>query len=330
MSDSRTDFRRRNRPRNHSSCHPEGISPRPKSTPDLPSSIHALDLRSPSNVHIPSALASLRIHVLQYLSDLEARLALLDFRAASVPTSSTQLQAPPHISAYEEVSPSLSDQHETDWAGLDISVQDVTDFVKKGFTILRDIRSDVCSYLPDDFGFPSVSVHGSSLRERLPELDVRSKLPRLGDLEMPTIPTVPSMEEIKLRLKEMSPSVIDPLSYVPRLEPHLQRLHKHFQEFPPSGPSACSFPHLSISPPKVLSDLLAELIGEDTEEAIQEDIKLAEQAQLTMHEQVKIALSKSMHGCRLIRYEDLPCRWNNEHVLAGYMLIFFLVFSHVC
>ena len=324
MGDSTTDpahFRPRNRRRNHSSCHPESSQPYPKLTPNVSSSIHALDLRLPSNVHIPSALASLRIHVLQYLSDLEARLALLDFRAANIPMSPTQLHASPHLSASEESSPSSRDRDETDGVDLDISVQDVTDFVKKGFAILRDIRSDVCSYLPDDLGFPS--AHGSSLRERFPDLDVRSKLAKLGELEMPNMPAMPSMGELKLRLKEMSPSTIDPLSYVPRLNDHLQRLQKHFQEFPPFGPFARTLPRLSISPPKVLSDLMTELLEEDTEEAIQKHMMLAQQAELTMHEEVRMALSKSTNGSRLIGYQDLPYRWkNNEFVLAGYRLVF--------
>ncbi|KAF8344084.1 hemolysin-III related-domain-containing protein [Cantharellus anzutake] len=266
---------------------------------------------------MPSALTALRIHVLQYLSDLEARLALLDFKSTSPPMAATLSPATGDGDA-----PSDGDGVDVE-VDLDLSVQDVTDFVKKGFALLRDIRSDVCSYLPDDLGFASVPS-GRSLRERLPlpELHVRHKLSKLGDFEMPAMPAlVPSMEEIKSRLKDMSPTGIDPLSYVPRLKAHLQRLHIHFQEFPLTGPSAYTVPLPGLSPPKVLSDLLAELVG-DTEEAIQEDIKVAQRAEVTMHEQVRTALEKSVDGCCLIQYKDLPDKWrNNEYVVSGYRFI---------
>ena len=89
-----------------------------------------------------------------------------------------------------------------------------------------------------------------------------------------------------------------------------------------SVPSSSTFPLPSISPPKVLSDLLAALLEEDTEEAIEKDIIKAEVDTKTMKEQVIQALVKSANGRRLISFEDLPDKWqNNEYVREGYRLV---------
>jgi adiponectin receptor len=270
----------------------------------LPSSLQALDLHLSVRMDIPSALASLRTHVLSYLSDLEARLALLDFQS-SVPKSPTDSKFNETESAGEK-----SDHPDVQLRDLDLSVEDIGAFVQQGVELLQSIRADVCSYLPDDFDFGASTSH--ALRNRLLDFDVRSKFPDFG---------MPTMGHLRSRLSEISPT--SPLSYIPTLKAHLSRLQIHLQNHPFSTPSNRTFPLPSISPPKVLSELFAILLQEDTEEAIEEDIKKARQEEETMHEQVKRALVKSQHGYRLIRFEDLPHKWrNNEFVHTGYRCVY--------
>jgi adiponectin receptor len=160
---------------------------------------------------------------------------------------------------------------------------------------------------------------------------------------------MPSVDALRSRLFDFGPSAataaaemrvqveLAPLSYIPRLKAHLTRLQAHMEALSscfssrsdqPLSPSGGSFPfHISITPPKIVTELLAALLEKDTEEAIEADIQKAKEDEETMHEQVKRLLLKSDFGKTLVRYEDLPVKWrNNEFVLTGYRLAYFAYF----
>lgn len=289
--------------------------PRPilQSSRSLPASLVALDLRLRSTAllnkgedRLPHTLASLRVHVLSYLSDLEARLTLLDF--ASEPISIPRTASPnADKAATATIVEEDESEHESEDDGM--SVEDARLFVRHGVDLLHSIRADVYSYLPElDFDFGNGS---DSLRSHLPDFDfndVKSHLPVFSDFDF----EMPTMDGLRSRISEITPS--SPLSYLPTLQSHLSKLQAHVQDLPSP---ACSLP--SISPPKVLSDLLADLLAEDTEEIIQADIQRAKEEEETMQVQIKRALVKSDGGRMLIMFRDLPSKWqNNEYIFTGY------------
>lgn len=339
--------------------------------------IQALDLHPTTRLDIPSALTSLRIHVLSYLSDLETRLALLDFKSQSESEQGSKSRRSPSPQlptnpAPEESSVSFSPLHEPVGVTIPHDEQDepeaddtsfdsddVATFIKQGFELLRTIRADVCSHLPEvEFdSLPALAMQKrDALRDRLNDLKSMSMsmnphhlADRLHDqfdhlklsaadtfdfekvhVHMPAMPSIPSMDSLRSRLSDLKPGMAtaianakDPLSYVPRLKSHLASLHEHMQGLPFNVRSTSTFPLPSgISPPKIVTDILADLLQEDTEEAIQEDIQKEKEAVETMHSQVLRALERSNHGRRLIEYDDLPMKWkNNEFVRHGYRYV---------
>lgn len=232
---------------------------------------------------------------------------------------------------------------------LDLSSDDVAEFIHNGLHLLETIRADVTSYLPDvDFAtLPSaaagLATSRENLRRRLNELGIHPlKLNleftnKLSDFEIPSMPTMPimpsmpSMDSLRTKLSELDfdPSghlPLIPLSYVPQLKAHLAHLQAHMQDLPScfSSPSStspgASFPfQIGLTPPKIVTDILSDLLEEDTEEAIEADIKKAEAEAVSTNEHVKETLTKSHYGRVLVNFDDLPPKWqNNEHVRTGY------------
>lgn len=366
-------------------------------------SLKALDLHSTSQLDIPSALASLRVHVLSYLSDLEARLAQLDHTSQSGATATRSSSPPPSVNPFPpelkatksapaishpsllaesvpvvtgnvRLAPSggadeptssgtstnpipvdpvaLSKLDDADLDDLGLNGEDIAEFLAQAFDLLSTIRTEVCSYLPDtvdlnnyfvDFPFPiphSETMHAKreAFKHRLSELGTNLQL------------HVPSRQGISDRFEQMSTdaqaalrskwSDLTPdggfafagsgaansaISYVPRLKEHLTSLQEHMQDLPFRVPPA--FAHLQIggdpaavhAVPKTVTDLLADLLQEDTEEAIQADMEKEKAVVESTHAEVARALEKSESGRRLIEYEDLPRKWrNNQHVRYGY------------
>jgi len=338
--------------------------------------IQALDLHSTTRLNFPPALSSLRVHVLSYLSDLETRLALLDFKSRSGSEQGPRLRrplSPQHPTGsvlegtLESFVPLQDGQDDSEVDDIAIDSDDVATFIRQGFELLRTIRAEVCSHLPEvefDFDFdslPAVALQKrDALRNRLNDLGIGIQMninphqladqlhDRLDQLKssaadkfdfekmhahmpvmpsMPTIPSMPSMDSLRSRLSELKPGVAtamanakDPLSYVPRLKAHLASLHAHMQDLPSAVQSTSTFPLPNgILPPKIVTDILADLLEEDTEEAIQADMQKEKEAVETMHVQVLRALERSNHGRRLIKYDELPVKWrNNEFVQHGY------------
>lgn len=165
-------------------------SHRPKSKllcQTFPHSIEALDL--PTSATLVPTLASVRLVVLDYLADLEKRLA------------ECELLSPAEKGAAE-------------WA-------------QTGMEMLEKIRADVSTYLPDlDYvGLPSLDGMRSRLedvRTHLPDMpDVRAHLP-----DMPDVPSF-ALADLRARLSDFNFSAHRPLSYIPRLSSHLESLHSH-------------------------------------------------------------------------------------------------------
>lgn len=354
-------------------------------------SIQALDLHLTTRLDIPSVLAFLRILVLSYLSDLETRLALLDFKSQSgseqvpKPRTSPSPQRPgspdskgpsPPLQGSVGVSSPQDEQDDPEVDDIAFDCDDVAAFIKRGFELLQTIRAEVCSHLPEvdfDFDFDSLpaaamqkrdalrnrfndlttgiqmNINPHQLADRLHDRFDHLKLSAVDKFDfekihthmptMPTIPSIPSINSLRSRLSDLKPGMAmamanakDPLSYVPRLKAHLASLHAHMQDLPFTAPSTSTFPLPNgILPPKIVTDILADLLEEDTEEAIQADIQKEKEAVETMHGQILRALEKSNHGRRLINFDDLPMRWrNNEFVHRGYRYVcarFTLAFS---
>lgn len=280
--------------------------------------IQALDLHPTAQLDIPSALSSLRIHVLSYLSDLEARLALLDFKSQSLGTTRPSSPAPvpspsnlpspltttlsePTIShssslledvvvveaTVADLAPVHDDDEDseaTETNELDLDSDDVAAFIQQGFELLRTIRAEVYSYLPDvhvhvDFDFPAVAAEAmqqkrDALRNRITEFG-RNHIPTsprhqlqglLGDKLLPDFAekfdfsdvvhnNMPSMDALRSKLSDFTPdslsmgtAVNSALDYVPRLKDHLASLQAHMQSIPfqvsSSAAAAAMFPYL--------------------------------------------------------------------------------------
>lgn len=356
----------------------------------LSQGIQALDLHA-SHLDIPSALASLRFHVLSYLSDLETRLALLDFSQtamqelhspssfpSSPPPLTTTVSEPAisHSSSLleDEAEPVVAvttaedtdedeeesrDSAEPNAEDLVFDGDDVAAFIQQGLELLRTIRAEVSSYLPDvsmsvdfDFDLPA-SAHVAAaaeamqqkkdaFRTRLTEFGnhidphhqlqelLTDKLPDFADMvHMPSR----SMDALRARLSDLAPGSIsvvgnNALGYVPRLKEHLASLQAHMQDLPFRVPSTAlsAFPHLpggagGIHPPipTIVTDLLADLLEEDTEEAIEADIQKEKRDVQSAHVEIHRALEKSENGLKLIEFDDLPFKWrNNRWVRGGY------------
>lgn len=263
----------------------------------LPYALEALDLSAASP--IPS-LVTLRVHVLSYLADLEARLALLDQPTESTPEPESHT-----------------------------ALDDVREWARDGLEMLHRIRTECEAYLPT-LHMDDLSVE--SMRSALPDLpDVRSHFPELPNVRLhipdmadvraylPDLPETPTLDlHERLTAARKSLSDLDfrqPLSYLPTLSNHLQSLQKHLSDV--HFPTHQDVP--LIAPSQIVSDLLDRLLASDfashlTLEAKEDDNVLERTAK-----DLARAMKTSMHGAKLIAYHDLPHAWRNNHfVKSGY------------
>jgi len=237
----------------------------------LPRSLEALDL---SYASLTPAFVSMRLQLLSYLVDLEKRLALIDS-----PTPPSPLKA-------------KGEQ----------TMEEARAWARDGLEMLRIIRKDLFSHLPD-FNLESVPSVESFVKSHMPEVptfdDVRSHLPEVPSLDgmRSHLPEMPEFDfpEMVARLEEVRSRIADIAiqQYVPTLPERLQCLQTHL--------SSMEFPYT-----RRLGELLSE--GED---------KL-ERAAI----EVARAMKQSLNGTRLIHYIDLPEPWrNNPFVKGGYRFI---------
>ncbi|KAJ3503231.1 hypothetical protein NLJ89_g8525 [Agrocybe chaxingu] len=278
---------------------PSSVRPPIRLCTSLPPSLEALDLSSASPTQ---TLASLRFLVLSYLADLERRLN--EFES-------------PDFEAWGE-----------------LKIEEATQWARTALEMLKGIRADVCSHLPE-FHFADLSSVESFVRSHLPDLpdmaEMRSHLP-----DMPQLPDMtemrsrlPDMEDVRSHLSDMRHKLDDvrtrfhelDFSYIPKLSDHLENLHSHL--------SKLEVPAASFKPNNGLFDLLESLLNsdiikdildstQDVADAISEGEDILDWA---THE-VGNAIRRSFEGMHLINYSDLPQQWrNNPFVTYGYRFI---------
>ncbi|KAH9948694.1 HlyIII-domain-containing protein [Amylocystis lapponica] len=258
----------------------------------LPHSIEALDL---SYASITPTLATLRLHVLSYLADLEARLALLDS-----PISSDALKLKGEL-----------------------TVEEARAWARDGLELLQSIRTDVCSHLPE-FSLERVPTV-ESLKSHMPDVpglgDVRAHLPDMPDVRS-RLPDF-DLSDMRSRLDDVRSRIaaIDfhrPLKYIPTLSQHLQTLQTHLSSM--ELPYNITFS--SLAPSATLSDLLDKVISSELISEISSDIREGEDMLEKAAVEIARAMKQSLNGSRLIHYVDLPEKWrNNPFVKRGYRFI---------
>jgi adiponectin receptor len=297
----------------------------------LPPTVDALDLSS-AGVARPT-LASLRVHVLEYLADLETRLTLLDSPLG-------ELDFDFNLDSYIESAKNHGE----------VKVQEARKWARSGLERVARIRSDVCSYLPE---FPDFEEFGSAsvanVKSHLPEAplaalsleDVRSRLPdmpRVGSLsledmrshlpDMPQLPDIqmPQMSDFDFNLSNLR-SRLESLSvHIDSLQTHMSAAAHHLPNLQ-SGFHGLDMSMISLAPSSVLSDLLDRVLMSDhLYKMLPKDNEKEESVLEKAARELATAVKCSMNGAQLICYSDLPQKWrNNPFVTTGYRYAF-LVF----
>ena len=285
VTETTTEVRRRRTPTRRFSTNQAGSCITRSICQSLPPSLEALDLP-----HSPS-LASLRHHVLSCLAELEARLS--------------QFESP--------VSPeSLKTRGE-------MTVDEARAWARDGLDLLRSIRNDVYSHLPD-ITLDNVRTHMpdvpgfDEVYARMPDMpDVRSHLP---DLDLSDL--LARLDDIRARVSDID--FHRPLDYVNTLSDRLQSLQTHL--------SPIEIPHrldLSLlSPTSALSEMYDKVASSPFVAELSSDLREGERIAC----EVARAVKRSLNGSQLIQYADLPHQWrNNPFVKHGYRWV--LALNHV-
>lgn len=261
----------------------------------LSPSVDALDL--PFSSPLP-VLATLRLHVLSYLADLEAHLALLESPITAE---------------------SLKSRRES-------TVEEARVWANTALEMLNSIRSDVCSHLPElHLDSPSVEDFVKSHMPNAPRLDdVRAHLPAMPDAVRSRLPDL-TMPDMRSRLEDVRSSISDidfrrPLEYIPTLSEHLQSLQSHLSsvDLPHSFCESVSY----LKPHATLSELMDKVLSSDFVSGMSSDIRGGEDMLEKAAVEVARAIRRSLNGSRLIHYVDLPEQWrNNRFVARGYRYV---------
>ncbi|KAJ7187794.1 hemolysin-III related-domain-containing protein [Mycena filopes] len=239
--------------------------------------LEALDLSPAASP--AQALASLRFLVLDYLADLERRLALL-------------------------------------------TVDDTCEWAKRGLDMLRAIRADVSSHIPD---LPDLSVDMNSLKDVLTLKRPLSYVPtlsaRLRSLhlvladEFPSLPkfdfdfSLPSRPSFEFDFDFSRPTFDFDFTTPPLLRELLDAFRADVDAFLAELPSLPSLPAL---PSPLSLSRISSHHGDDNEP---EDADADDAAHAR-------ALHLSCNGTKLLSYADLPPAWqNNSFVVTGYRFI---------
>ncbi|KAI1795732.1 HlyIII-domain-containing protein [Ganoderma leucocontextum] len=264
----------------------------------LPRSIEALDL---SLTSLPPTLASLRLHVLSYLADLESRLSLLE---SPISTEAIVAQG-------------------------ELTMEEAGAWARDGLEMLRSIREDVLSHLPDIFSLdavPSVEDVEQFVNTHLPDVpalpEMRSHLPDVSDVVRSHFPDF-NLSDVRSRLDDVRSRISDldfnrPLNYVPTLSDSLQSLQAHLSTTElPSSMYLSSF-----APSATLSALLDKVLSSHLVADISSDLRSGEESLEKAALEIALAMKRSLNGSRLIQYVDLPHQWrNNPFVEGGYRFI---------
>lgn len=235
---------------------------------------------------IAPTLATLRLHVLSYLADLETRLSLLES-----PISADALVAKGES-----------------------TIEDARTWARDGLEMLHSIREDVCCHLPD------LVVAEDFVRSHLPDApafqDVRSHLSDMPDAVLARLPDF-HLPDVRSRLDDVRSAISDiefhrPLQYVPTLSTRLRSLQDHL--------AATELPHFaSFEPSATLSLLLDSVLSSELVKELSSDLREGEDRLGKAAMEIARAMQRSLNGSRLIRYVDLPEQWrNNPFVRSGY------------
>lgn len=247
-------------------------------------SLETLDLSSASPT---AAFASLHFHVLTCLADIEVSLS--------------QLESPlPDFDLGQAISRG------------ELKVEEVRAWAKDGLEILKQIKGELGSHLPEFTLDPtSVESYVSSCLHDLPD---GSTLKRMTS-RFPDFPRLPRPEQYLLTLSN-----------------HLKSLHSHLS-------SSDTLSHVAFpSFPSVakLSELIDTMISSDRIPDVlrAHSLNRAEEAWEKATTEVARAIERSVHGAKLITYGDLPNEWrNNPFVTHGYRFVSSLyspVATHTC
>ncbi|KAL1942858.1 hypothetical protein VTO73DRAFT_5098 [Trametes versicolor] len=263
----------------------------------LPPSVEALDL---SLTSLTPTLASLRLHVLTYLADLETRLSLLES-----PISSESIKAKGELTMDEARA----------WA-------------QDGLEMLRTIREDVCAHLPD-FTLDNVPSMEDFVKTHMPDVpalpdmaDMRSHLPDMPDVVRSHFPDF-DLSDVRSRIDDVRTRFSDidfprPLDYVPTLSNSLQSLQAHLSSMDLTQSLYIS----TYAPSASLSTLLDRVLSSHFVSEISSDFKSGEETLEKAALEITRAMKRSLNGSRLIQYVDLPEKWrNNPFVKGGYRFI---------
>ncbi|KAI0823694.1 putative G-protein coupled receptor [Trametes gibbosa] len=263
----------------------------PQPCHQLPQSVDALDL---SLTSLTPTLASLRLHVLTYLADLETRLSLLES-----PISSESIKAKGELTMDEARA----------WA-------------QDGLQMLRKIREDVCAHLPD-FTLDNVPSVEEFVKTHMPDVpDMCAHLPDMPDVVRSHLPDF-DLSDVRSRIDDVRTRFSDidfhrPLDYIPTLSSSLQSLQAHL-----SSMDLVPSQYLSTYAPSAsLSTLLDRILSSHLVSEISSDLKSGEETLEKAALEIARAMQRSLNGSQLIQYVDLPEKWrNNPFVQGGYRFI---------
>lgn len=256
----------------------------------LPHSLEALDLSFTSPT---PTLSSLRLQLLAYLTELEARLSRLEFPISDL-----------------DFADALKSKRQ-------LTVEEASAWAKTALEMLQRIRTDASAHLPELHldEVPSVETFMKSHMPEFPDVfpfdNVRAHLPDIVRSHFPGFDLYDMcsrLDDIRSRISDIDFRI--PLSYIPTLSEHLQSLHAHL--------SSMEMPHgISFNAGSTLTELLDNIMSSEFVAEISSDIREGEQLAL----QIAAAVGRSVNGSRLIQYVDLPEMWrNNPFVKKGYRL----------
>ncbi|KAN0134044.1 HlyIII domain containing protein [Lactarius tabidus] len=221
-----------------------------------------------------AALASLHFHVLSCLADIESSLS--------------QLESPlPDFDLGQAISRG------------ELKVEEVRAWAKDGLEILKQIKEELRSHLPD-FTLDPTSVE-SYVSSRLHDLSDASTL-KLMTSHLPEFPLLPRAEQYLLTLSN-----------------HLKSLHSHLSSNTFSHVAFTSFPSIAklseLIDTMMSSDRVPDVLSAHSMDHTGKALRIATT-------EVAHALECSAHGTKLITYRDLPTEWRgNPFVAHGYRFI---------
>lgn len=235
-------------------------------------------------------LASIRLHVLSYLADLETRLSLLE--------SPINIDIPESFKSKGEA-----------------TVEEARIWLETALEMLASIRSDVMSHLPElHLETPSVEAF---VRSHMPDASAMSEAvrARLPDLDLTMSDMRSRFEDVRASFADIRRDFEGTLEYIPTLSEHLQSLQTLLLLNLPStdGPEL-------FTPSATLSVLLDRVLSPDFLAAVADsspDIRGGENMLEKAALDIAHAVRHSWHGARLIKYVDLPHRWRNNRFVAG-------------